>query len=317
VLAHRWHDQDLAGYLQSEHADQWDVIRLPALAEPGDPLGRREGEALCPQRFTRDALLQSKRANGMVFSAKYQQNPQGIGTERVYDRFLNQPYGGNNAGGNVDRSAELVSGQPIHVSFDFNRNPGMHVEIGQYFYDRDLFTCCHEIHGPFMKLTASLDELEKLIKRLAGRGENFKWKDAPWPELQIFADATGKQDRAETTETAIDMIVNRMRRLGWAYRMRVPVKNPPQRTRVDSFNEALHDQDGDVHYVVNPRCERLMHDFKELRTDEHGLIDKHEEKLSHASDAEGYRVHYLRPVRQVAATPVDKTAPASRVLVGR
>jgi hypothetical protein len=37
--------------LAGADAAEWTVLSLPALAEPNDPLGRMEGEALCPERF--------------------------------------------------------------------------------------------------------------------------------------------------------------------------------------------------------------------------------------------------------------------------
>jgi len=52
-----------------------------------------------------------------------------------------------------------------------------------------------------------------------------------------------------------------------------------------------------VHWRCHPRCERLIEDIKLVHLDEHGLPDKKNHSLTHASDAEGYRVEYLRPAR--------------------
>lgn len=59
VTLTRWHEEDLAGFLEST-SEEWTVINLPALALPGDPLGRAPGEALCPWRYDREALLRRK-----------------------------------------------------------------------------------------------------------------------------------------------------------------------------------------------------------------------------------------------------------------
>ncbi|MBW1998600.1 MAG: phage terminase large subunit [Deltaproteobacteria bacterium] len=76
LLQTRWHERDLAGYLLNDHKDNWTEVRLPALAEGDDPLGRAEGEALCPERYDRDALLKIKRAVGsQVWAGLYQQRP--------------------------------------------------------------------------------------------------------------------------------------------------------------------------------------------------------------------------------------------------
>jgi predicted phage terminase large subunit-like protein len=76
VLQTRWNEGDLAGYLISKG---WKEIRLPALAEEGDPLGRSEGEALCPERFDEAALARIKNSRdgigSMMFAGLYQQRP--------------------------------------------------------------------------------------------------------------------------------------------------------------------------------------------------------------------------------------------------
>lgn len=77
VMMTRWHEDDLAGrILASDDGPNWTVIRLPALAEPNDPLGREEGEALCPDRYDEDALAEIRVVLGAYsFDALYQQNP--------------------------------------------------------------------------------------------------------------------------------------------------------------------------------------------------------------------------------------------------
>lgn len=74
IIMQRWHEDDLAGRLIKDGG--WDVIRLPALAEAEDPMGREEGKALCPQMYDETALLALKHDMGSkTFEAKYQQNP--------------------------------------------------------------------------------------------------------------------------------------------------------------------------------------------------------------------------------------------------
>lgn len=76
IIMTRWHKDDLVGkILASDDAEDWTVIRLPAEAEPGDPLGREIGEALCPERFNKDALAKIKRVMGRDYQALYQQTP--------------------------------------------------------------------------------------------------------------------------------------------------------------------------------------------------------------------------------------------------
>lgn len=281
LLQQRLHEEDLSGYLIEKHSDPWEVIRLPALAEEGDLLGRRPGEALCPQRYDETALHQIRRGmNPLAWEAMYQQKPSGVGSGRVYHAF--------DPAANEDKTLILRRDLPLQVAFDFNVNPGMHIEIGQYDSRADFFTCVHEIHGPRMKLGPSIDAFEKLVKDLGG------WQ---WPRLEVYGDATGSSERAETTESAYAMVRRRFDATGWRYDMHVPSANPPIVDRVAAFNDALKDADGQVHYKVHPvNCPRLMADLKWLKEDEQGLIDKRDAKLSHGSDAEGYRVWRQRPM---------------------
>ncbi len=76
VLMTRWHQSDLAGYILSEHQDPWQEIRLPAIAEADDPIGRKEGEPLCPERYDEAKLASIKVAVGRrIWNALYQQRP--------------------------------------------------------------------------------------------------------------------------------------------------------------------------------------------------------------------------------------------------
>jgi hypothetical protein len=71
VIATRWNQEDLIGRLMDPKrrmemvesgVDQmpWTVLELPAFARQNDILGRQPGEALFPERWTREELLKSK-----------------------------------------------------------------------------------------------------------------------------------------------------------------------------------------------------------------------------------------------------------------
>jgi predicted phage terminase large subunit-like protein len=94
VIQTRWNEKDLAGYLQTEHEDDWLRIRLPALAEENDPLGREPGEALCPERYTEEQLAKIRRAVGpMVFAGVFQQRPAPAEGNIIKREWINY-YGG-------------------------------------------------------------------------------------------------------------------------------------------------------------------------------------------------------------------------------
>lgn len=73
----RWSEADLGGRLEEDMAlggKPWEILRLPMVAEAGDPLGRAPGEMLWGDWFTADMLAQAKR-DARTFSALYQQRP--------------------------------------------------------------------------------------------------------------------------------------------------------------------------------------------------------------------------------------------------
>jgi len=80
LIMTRWHEDDLAGrILASEDTPNWTVVKLPALAEENDPLGRQPGAALWPARFDETDLERSRTVLGtQSFTALYQQRPTAL-----------------------------------------------------------------------------------------------------------------------------------------------------------------------------------------------------------------------------------------------
>lgn len=79
LIMTRWHEDDLAGrILASEDGQNWTVVKLPAEAEEEDPLGRKIGEALCPDRFNEEDLQSIHKVLGNSYYALYQQRPTAI-----------------------------------------------------------------------------------------------------------------------------------------------------------------------------------------------------------------------------------------------
>jgi predicted phage terminase large subunit-like protein len=86
LITTRWHEDDLIGRLidprgganphyNAEEAKKWKIINLPMIAGDDDPLGRKPGELLWPERFDADFVRERQRLDPLGFSALYQQRP--------------------------------------------------------------------------------------------------------------------------------------------------------------------------------------------------------------------------------------------------
>jgi predicted phage terminase large subunit-like protein len=71
----RWAETDLSGRVE-ESDEPWVNVRLPALAENDDPLGRDSGDALWPARYDTTALAKTRDAlSGSHWASLYQGRP--------------------------------------------------------------------------------------------------------------------------------------------------------------------------------------------------------------------------------------------------
>lgn len=76
VIMQRLHEEDLTGWLEAGHSgEKWRVVRLPALAEANDPLGRAPGAPLWDGKHTAAELNQMATAMPFMFAGQYQQRP--------------------------------------------------------------------------------------------------------------------------------------------------------------------------------------------------------------------------------------------------
>ena len=91
VINTRWHNSDLSGYLMEEHAhENWAILDLKAIAEPGDIMKRKEGEALWPEFRDIEQLEVIKTALGpREWNAQFQQRPTALGGGRVKFEWIN------------------------------------------------------------------------------------------------------------------------------------------------------------------------------------------------------------------------------------
>jgi predicted phage terminase large subunit-like protein len=107
----RWHEDDIGGRLLDQVPAEWRVLKLPALAEETDPLGRSVEGPLWPE-WENDSALQRKRAllGERAWLALFQQTPRpNTGSLFDVDRlaFIDTPP--ERASGTVIRAWDLAA----------------------------------------------------------------------------------------------------------------------------------------------------------------------------------------------------------------
>ena len=89
VVATRWHKEDLSGMLIREDRERvrrgeppmWEIVHLPTIADGGekgvaDPLGREDGDPLCPELFPLETVMEQREVLGsQIHRAMHQQDP--------------------------------------------------------------------------------------------------------------------------------------------------------------------------------------------------------------------------------------------------
>ena len=280
----RWSVEDICSTLREEQPEDWTVINLPALAEDNDPMGRKKGEALCPQRYDKKALEKIMVERGApVWHALYQQRPDPFGAGRLFNRF---------SAANISDKVALRADLPLAISLDFNINPGNHCIIGQWDAKKDLFIFTDELYGPRM-------DIRTLIGRLGEWMQAKGWQPHvkfPWPEVHVYGDSTGESEWSGTSSSLYDLAKLELKKMQIPYVVRHLTKNPPLRESIDATNECFRDILEKVHVLIHPRCTGLIKDLQTLQSDIHGLIDKADDAKGHFADCLRYECHYMRPL---------------------
>jgi len=94
IILTRWSELDLAGRLLEDQPDKWRVIKMPALAEKNDILGRVLDEPLCPELIPLERMIDFRDNRPTTFESLYQQNPSiasGNIFKRKWFRYFDDP----------------------------------------------------------------------------------------------------------------------------------------------------------------------------------------------------------------------------------
>lgn len=179
----------------------------------------------------------------------------------------------------------------IHISYDFNRSPGMHVVIGQLLGPGDVsdprswFQVIHEIMLPGAGTEMASVAVDNW---LAARGHN--------QGVVVYGDPSGSARKTSSDTTDIDIIASTLRR--WKPYMRFRKDHLALGVSVDALNRLL--EHGRIR--INAGCSILLNDLRSVQWKRNARypevqLDKGDARLTHMSDALRYLTEQLFPTQ--------------------
>ena len=257
-----------------------------------DILGRKRGEALCPERYNERDFALFKSTSLRDWYALFQQTPGNEADDgNVYYRFDERTH---------CKSLQRDESMQLFVSMDFNVNP-MSVIIGQY--DRStaqrLLDRCEILEEIVLPNSNTMDMMGRLLMEL----KKYQWGYTL--EVEVYGDAAGTQRSSQSQKSNWQIVAEYFAMdTSIHYRFLRKKANPMIVDRVNAVNTMLRSADGTVRlYVDDAKCPELLKDLKKVKwqTDSSGvstgLLDKSDAKRTHISDAAGYAVEYLFALR--------------------
>jgi hypothetical protein len=159
MIMQRWSPFDMAGELDrlrihDVNADEYTVLRLPAIAGPNDPMGRAPGVALWPGWYPLERLKAIRAASPRQFDALYQQEPRSADTQMFTEAgfVLEFPFIGYGNGKRQAWTFDLAIGESEQADF---------TALGRWLLEND------NLHvANIRRYQYSWPRIKKLIKRM-------------------------------------------------------------------------------------------------------------------------------------------------------
>lgn len=184
---------------------------------------------------------------------------------------------------------------PIYVGTDFNVNPISWV-MGQFAYDKFWFFDSIHLND------SNSPEASRLLvdKIMIMRDQGFQ---ATETEVIICGDASGNARSTKGNDSDYDIIKQTLKAAGIRYRDVTPDANPAIKDRINAVNSKLKSASDNIGvYIHKTNCKPLMHDLERVlwkNGADFQLDSGKDRQLTHASDAMGYVIHKLSPIKAV------------------
>lgn len=283
----RWDENDLAGLILKKQAElglnEWTIINLPAIKEtndnPEDP--RQIGEALWEERHSKERLMQVQKQSIRTFQSLYQQNPQPTQAGGEFYKSFK-----------VERDVKKVlynPTAPIHLTFDFNVNPGMHASAWQI-----------ESVGE-KKIAKKIKEFQTKSPMNTTKGICNEFKrvfPAHNAGLFIYGDPSGKNEDTRSEKGHNDFSIIAQELINYKPSLRVLSAHPSVTMRGNFINSVFEGNIKTLMLIIGDNCPLSIADYLYLKEDSDGTKLKSKakdtttgityEKYGHLSDGDDY-----------------------------
>ncbi len=110
----------------------------------------------------------------------------------------------------------------------------------------------------------------------------------------IYPDATGAAESSNAQASDLKILKN------YGFKIKAHAANPRQRDRLAAVNTRFKSSDGVVRYFVQRHCKKTIEDLNRVQVLPDGRLDKEQKDtgLTHISDALGYLIAYLFPIKR-------------------
>lgn len=221
--------------------------------------------------YVREVELAADRISRSEFLATFEAEWESVNELPVYD-FVRDLH--------VNAAVEVRDYVPLDLSCDWNVDPMCWV-VGQHHGEESWAADEIVTSGG-----AHTDEAAREFVRRYGDKRQH---------VNVYGDATGKSRDTRSHTNDYEILLRELKPHFAHVSLLVPLANGSVKLRTNTFNARLLSASRRVvRYQIHPRCERLIRDLAKVSklpgTDE---IDKRDKTLTHASDAEGYRLVWI------------------------
>ncbi len=170
-----------------------------------------------------------------------------------------------------------------------NKDIPKHILVGCDFNIDPMSACIAFRHKEqiiiFDEITIYGSNTDELCQELKMRYPDYK--------ITIYPDPASRQRKTSAGgRTDLSILQNA------GFEVRVRNQHTPVRDRINAVNSALKSADGTVKFKVHPACKNVIKSLQKQIYKPGTSIPDNNENLSHMSDAVGYLIDYIYPVRK-------------------